>query len=330
MHVEGGQGRALGDHREPAACQALRQPYERLGHFDDDATAACRDHRRVAQQHQAVAEALLGVKQNGLSRERRAAPERLGEIARLAVGKPPAPFELLERRGEFASQRELRERLRHMRVGVIGTHGNGAAELRQRLLESALVVQREAEIQKAFGQSRVELGRAAKTLHRFVEALAAGEHGTQIDVRGRGARVEFERTTAGGLRLVELSAQPQRATEVAVSLGVVRLEHDGAPVMHDRLVVAIERAEDDREVVVSLGVFGGKLDEAGEQVGGLLGIACLVAQHAEEVEGLTVVRRRGQDPPRDRLRFAAAIGLAQGDRLGKELARVDRRPARPA
>ena len=89
-------------------------------HFDDDRRAGAREQRRIADEHDGVAEPLLGMQQDGLATERIfAEPERLAQAAARDAGALPAPF-ILRETGAVVVASQQRQRLVEMReAGII-------------------------------------------------------------------------------------------------------------------------------------------------------------------------------------------------------------------
>ena len=95
VDVERRQRLAARDDRGDAF-EAGEQALELRLHLQHHAGAGARQQRRVAREHHRIAEALLGVQQDGLARERGfAEPQRLPQILpRAHAGALPAPLVL--------------------------------------------------------------------------------------------------------------------------------------------------------------------------------------------------------------------------------------------
>src|SRR5262245_17334986 len=91
MHVKRGQRESLHNqfvnlrHAAQQSCQSWLT-------FDDHPRAALLDPRDIANELDRVAQTLLGIKQNALSRQRRTIPEWLRELASGHLVLRPAPF----------------------------------------------------------------------------------------------------------------------------------------------------------------------------------------------------------------------------------------------
>jgi hypothetical protein len=139
LHVECGQPLAARD--DVDAGHAGDERDQRPAHLEHELAAARRDQRDVAQELDGVAEALLGMQQDGLAGERLAAPLRLREIARRQVADAPARLVFFPAGREVAAL-EQHDPLARDRLGVVGLRRLGGAEFRERLVEPFEILQR--------------------------------------------------------------------------------------------------------------------------------------------------------------------------------------------
>ena len=137
---------ATADHRRHAV-EARQQLLELRLHLEHDLGAGARQHRRVAHELDGVAQALLGVQQDGLVRQ--AAFAEPGPLAkpRLGVhsGALPAPFILLKA-APVVADGEQSKRLVEVRVGIVRRQLQRLSISVERLAVTIERHQRETEI----------------------------------------------------------------------------------------------------------------------------------------------------------------------------------------
>ncbi len=178
MEVELRQTIALGDNLRRAG-KIGHKLAERLFNFQDDACAACRDHRHVTAELDGIAKALLAVEQDRLAGDIvRSAPERprksaLPEFCDRSLAAPlifdPS---ILEVAGD-----EARQALEKMRVGIVRPQRDRLIVTRQRLIEPLQVIQRNAAIGKRLGVIGPRGERQIVARQRFLEPPAFAQGG---------------------------------------------------------------------------------------------------------------------------------------------------------
>ena len=174
------------------------------------------------------------------------------------------------------------------RGGQIGLKADGLLAVRQAFLGFALIHQHRAEVAAGQGQVGIERDRGAirpesragpKRAGRRTEVgrLGQGEIGTQF---ARGTR----RATPG-----KAAQRVQREAEVVGRFGVGLSQPQGGPAAVNGLLVVAERAVGFGQVGVVKGRIGLQCHRPADQLDGARKIPILIMQHAEKVQGVSVV-----------------------------------------
>ena len=163
------------------AGQAAQQPLQGCLHFQHHPHAAPGGQGGIAAELQRVAESLLGVNQQGLSRRRLATPLRLGECAASCrhLAGVPAVFVFLPPSLQIAP-REQRHRQMEPHLPEIRPQDQGAAIPGDRLLQPSLVAQHVGQIVVDFRQVRPQGDGGAAAGFRLGPRALVAQHDAQI------------------------------------------------------------------------------------------------------------------------------------------------------
>ena len=252
LDVEGGQrGAARHDRRIPLqACEQGRK--WRLA-LEDDCAAALGHQRHIAGELEGVAEALLGIEQNGSAAQWLARPSWLGEAAgRAALLGAPAPFVLGKAPSEIS-----------------------ALQIGERAVEMRL---------RAF---RPEAEYGAEALDRLGPPAGSFVYQREVVERVNRVGLEHERLAQGRLGLLEPPQAAQRIADIGEQPGVVRLDGERPAVVRDRRREAIERLQDHAEIVERaqmVGIVAQHLAKGGKRLLGPAGLMCLDATLHEAID----------------------------------------------
>src|SRR5262249_11026146 len=184
VQVERRQDVAFGQHLDVAAERVSHEAPQRPLYLQQHARAARRHDRRVAHELDGVAGSLLVVQQDCSSRRRLALPQGLREAARRLLLAAPAPFVLVPTFG-VASHRQQQERAVPVGIDGVRVEARRLVVARERVIEPALIVQRDAEVVVRVGETRLE------------------RYGTSVQRLRLGGTVELD----------------QRCTEIVVGVG---------------------------------------------------------------------------------------------------------------
>ncbi len=286
VQVERRQRIAARDDLDPGGGHHERT--ERLLNLENDVAAAGGHERQEAQELDGVAEALLGVQQDGLAVERLAAPLRLRKIARRQVADIPARLVFLPPGREVAAQK-VQHAFARGRHAVVRIERARAAKARERLVHAAHVLQREPEVEvrdrklrrerdraaaggfrlfrlpegaqrvrevgMGFGIARPQLGRAAKLFGRFLEPSLLAQRRAQVVARLHVAGGELDHAAVARLGIAVALGFAQEIAELIMRLEEIGIEPDGLAEGRFGLLVAAQRAQREPEAVADVGFF---------------------------------------------------------------------------
>ncbi len=172
------------------------------------------------------------------------------------------------------------------------------------------MVQRGAEIAPGVGEIRGERHGAAIGVDRLVEALERVQRVAEVAVRqGEIGRERDGAAMAGGGLLVVL-ALVERGAEIAQRFGIIGLELDRAAAGGDRRVDAAGEPAHLAEIGVEERHVRRDLDRALEMPDRLAEPARLVRDHAEDMQGIGLVRLRLERASAERLGLDEPSGAA--------------------
>jgi hypothetical protein len=314
MQVEGRQRVAARHHRD--AGDAGGERHQRL--LDLQHHLAADNQRHVAQELDAVAQALLGVQQDGPAGERLAAPLRLGEVARRQVADTPARLVLVPAGREVAAQ-ELEHALAGRRHGVVGIERARLAKAREGLVHAVEVLEREAEVEVGDGKARrqrdgpaacgfgvrrmadgaqcvpqigiglgvvgLELGPAAKMPGRFLEPPQLAQRGAEVVVRLVMIGPQRQHAAIARLRLGVAPGFPQEIAELVMGLDEIRIEAEGLPERRLGVLVAAHGQQGKAQAVAAIGPGRGQRARALDMRHGRLRVAGAQRHDAAQVPG---------------------------------------------
>ena len=263
-------------------CGTLQETVEFVGAFQED-SAGLRGHERdVAEELERVAEALLGVEENGAAGEGGAVPLGLAEIAAEGeeVAALPAPFVLWPAGGKIATVEEEEGEIA-VGIGVVGLEGDGLAIGSGSVVEAGEIAEGVAEVIVSGGVAGVERVGLVVSGEGFVDVALGAEGVAEIEVGVGELGVELKGAAGGGDGFVEAAALLERVGKVVVEFGAGGLEGDGSFVGGDGIVEAglFEIYVAEGGVEDGVGGLGG--EGAVEEIGGGVAAAGLEGERAE-------------------------------------------------
>ena len=143
LHIVRRQGRAARDELVGAGNTGEQSRQERLA-LKEDSAATFLDHGQVADELDGIAQALLGIHENGFAFQGGAVPARPGERARRHVGLRPALLVILPAAREIAHEQAQQRTLPAGRR-LVGTEPQGVVDVQQRFFEKAQARQSDGE-----------------------------------------------------------------------------------------------------------------------------------------------------------------------------------------
>jgi hypothetical protein len=171
---------------------------------------------------------------------------------------------------------------------------------------------------------RLNLNQLLVARHRLVVAAECGEQGGTVEAGLGIVRADGDGPVEAHDRGGRAIEGAQRGAAIVVGLGNAVIDGDRAIVDVQRFGVAAEVLEHDAEIAECIHRVW--IDRKGrrDQGAGVVVIALLVAQHAQEVQRVEMVRAFGEDLRIDRLRRFQIARLVELNRLGKHRSEVDR------
>ncbi len=237
--------------------------------------------------------------------------------------------------------------------GVSGIDADGLTEVAHRLVELVQVAQGQAEVAVRLGEVRAQadglaqvgggrLGLVAgqqgaaqvvaglgvswgeadgllQQRQRLAEPLLPLEDGAEVAAGVDVAGVEAQGGAEGALGLGQAAQAAQGDAEVVLGVGEVRLQAHGLAAMSHGVFEVAQGEVDGGQVAVEDGVRAVDGQRPEDQVAGLLVAARLVGQHAEQVQGVGVLRRVLKDGAVEGLGLLPAAGLVMPNRQGQAL-----------
>ncbi len=216
-------------------------------------------------------------------------------VGRSQVGVEPQRFEIRLARLDGTAQ--LAEGVAEVvaQNGLVGLEAHGLPAVGEGLVGQSAVEQHLAEV----GPRRGKVGGQGDGLAKMVESLVGlaqlAERHAEVVVGRREVRPQLQRAA----KLLDGFGVPseslQRQTEVAKRLGGVGRQAQRRPAAADGSLVLTQGAVGFGQVGVEGGQVRPKRHGPADQLDGAGVVALLVAQHAEQVEGVGVLRLSGQD-----------------------------------
>ena len=160
--------------------------------------------------------------------------------------------------------------------------------------------------------------------HRLVVAAERGEQGGPVETGLGVVRPDRDGPVEAHDRGSGAVEGAQRGAAVVVCLGDAVIERERAVVDIERLGIAAEVLQDDAEIAQRIHRLWIDRNRRRDQRAGVVVVALLVAQHAQEMQRVEMVRAFGEDLRIDRLRRFEIARLMELDRLGKHRSEVDR------
>ena len=315
MHVEGRQRVAARDHAD--TFKIGEQVFQLALYFDDDGRARAREQRRIADEHDGVAEPLLGMQQDGLAPERVfAEPERLAQAAPRDAGTLPAPF-ILRETAAVVVDRQQRQRLVEMRVGEVLVGRDRLAVAFEPITVPAGRLQRLATRAQRLGMARHEHDEAVVAGDRFLVAPDAEQRTRAIHQRLRVVRGDHERFVIFLDRGFRPPEREQRVAAIDPRRQMTRLARQHADEADQRLFGAIEVEQDVAAVgerLEMIGIARQRLVEMRERLGRPLQRRKGEAEIGERIGRRRIDAERRRDQPL-RLAGLAALQLQQPEQV---------------
>ena len=224
----------------------------------------------------------------------------LGRAKSAGVARRPMP--VLGENGRCVVLRPVMETHKQVAVGAREIVA-GPAVGGDRLVEPALLLQRDAEVDERAGAPRVDVERAAAGGDRLLELALGVQRFAQVFVDHQMIGLELEHAVIGGDRLLRPTLDSKRNAHVVLGLRPVGFDGDGAAVRCDGLVQPALFLKHDADIVVRVRVVGLQGDGAAVGREGLGHFALHAQGGAQAVVPVRMVRFELQNP---------AIG---GDRL---------------
>ncbi len=219
---------------------------QRLLHLQDHMRAALGDQRGVTAELDRVAEALLGMEENGPALDLLGSkPQWLREIALgvLKLRRCPSPFVFLPAAIEVPQQQPA-DRFVVMRIGKIRPQRQRALITFQCRVVALEIMQGSAAIGDSLGIIRPQRQRALVARQRLLEPLQEMQGIAAIIMCLGIIRPQRQRAVVARQRLVEPPQLVQGVAAIIVDLGHRRPQRQRAVVADQRLLVALQAAQD--------------------------------------------------------------------------------------